>query len=168
MAILFLLCLGGLGGVSVDAWGVYNIEHYGAISGCKDCTASIHATLAAARSENPNGAEVLIPKHGVYISSPINITSNIILRVNGNLTAIRDESKFPNVELLPSSWEDLDITVVEIMERNFVNTRSFGVSMQLMLQSVVAGQLMGLDIIGYRNIIIRVLPCTVDGLEGHI
>lgn len=109
MAILFLLCLGGLGGVSVDAWGVYNIEHYGAISGCKDCTASIHATLAAARSENPNGAEVLIPKHGVYISSPINITSNIILRVNGNLTAIRDESKFPNVELLPSYGYDLDL-----------------------------------------------------------
>ena len=95
----------------VNAWTVYNIEDFGATSG-KDSTAAIHAALAAA-SEQRDGAEVLVPPNGNYFTSPMNITTNVVLRVDGNLTGLRDAEEYPVVDLLPSygrdlSYEDLD------------------------------------------------------------
>lgn len=114
--ILFFLSLLQLqfhGGYSTSkiSWRIFNIEDFGATPNSgKDCTTAIHRALsAAAYHENYGGAEVLIPNNGVYITSPINITSNIILRVNGNLTAIKDASKYPIVQLLPSYNYDLDL-----------------------------------------------------------
>jgi len=85
---------------------VYNIEDYGARTD-EDCTEAIRNTLKAAALEKYS-AEVLIPK-GNFITAPINITSNIIFRVNGHLTAIKDSSRYPPVSLLPSYKYDLDI-----------------------------------------------------------
>ena len=62
---------------------VYNIEDYGARTD-QDCTEAIRNTLKAAALEQ-HGAEVLVPT-GNFISAPINITSNIIFRVNGHVT----------------------------------------------------------------------------------
>ena len=70
---------------------VYNIEDYGARTD-QDCTEAIRNTLKAAAREK-HGAEVLIPK-GNFISAPINITSNIIFRVNGRLTAVKDSPMY--------------------------------------------------------------------------
>lgn len=104
--LLLLYCL-----AFVDAWKVYNIQDFGAVSG-EDSSDAIHSALAAAGQER-EGAEVLIPKDGVYLTSPINVTSNVILRVDGNLTGLRDEERYPIVDLLPSyghdtSYEGLD------------------------------------------------------------
>ncbi|KAL7550951.1 hypothetical protein ACHAWF_017294 [Thalassiosira exigua] len=91
----------------VDA-KVYNIEDFGAKPG-KDSSDAIRSALAAAAKE-PNGAEVLVPRNekGEYLTSPINITSNIVFRVDGNLTGLRDQEKYPIVDNLPSYDEDLD------------------------------------------------------------
>ena len=85
---------------------VYNIEDYGARTD-QDCTEAIRNTLKAAALEK-YGAEVLVPR-GNFLSAPINITSNIIFRVNGHLTAVKDSSRYPPVSLLPSYGYDLDL-----------------------------------------------------------
>ena len=88
---------------------VYNIKDYGARTDQEDCTEAIRNTLeAAALDEKNGGAEVLIPK-GNFITAPINITSNITLRINGHLKPIKDSSKYPPVALLPSYGYDLDL-----------------------------------------------------------
>ena len=84
---------------------VHNIEDYGAVSG-EDSSEAIHSALAAAGEEG--GGEVLVPKNGVYLTSPLNVTTNVVLRVEGNLTGLRDEEKYPVVDLLPSYSDSLD------------------------------------------------------------
>lgn len=84
---------------------MHNIEEYGALPG-EDSSEAIHSALAAAGKEG--GGEVLVPKDGVYFTSPLNVTTNVVLRVEGNLTGLRDEEKYPVVDLLPSYSDSLD------------------------------------------------------------
>ena len=104
ISLLVLLCL--VSSLVLVHSRVYNIEDYGARTD-QDCTEAIRNTLKAA-SLDKHGAEVLIPK-GNFISAPINITSNIIFRVNGHLKAMKDSSRYPPVSLLPSYNYDLDL-----------------------------------------------------------
>lgn len=70
------------------------------------------ASLHVADLRNTDGAEVYVPSvrdgGGIYLTSPVNVTSNVILRVDGTLRGIPDESAYPIVDVLPSYGKDLD------------------------------------------------------------
>lgn len=88
-SLLLLLCV-----ALARGWKALNIEDFGARSG-KDSTDAIRSALAAAGKER-DGAEVLVPKGGSYLTAPLNITSNVILRVDGNLTGLPGSGKVPH------------------------------------------------------------------------
>ena len=77
-----------------------SIEAFGAVGdNATDCTFAIRAALSAVAA---GGGEVLVPAAGVYKTGPLNLTSNVRLRVEGVLFGLEDSSRFPAVAELPS------------------------------------------------------------------
>ena len=51
------------------------------------------------------GGEVLVPgpaATAVFRTGPINLTSNVVLRVEGTMRAVEDREAFPQIAVLPS------------------------------------------------------------------
>jgi polygalacturonase len=51
---------------------------------------------------------VLLQANKVYQTAPVNLTSNVILRVEGTMRAVENRSAFPKIAVLPSVGHDYD------------------------------------------------------------
>ncbi len=90
-------------------WKVVSIEDYGAKGdNATDNTKAFHDALLAVKG----GGEVLVPAGlgvaKIFQTAPINLTSNVVLRVEGTMRAVEDKSKFPVIDVLPSVGHDYD------------------------------------------------------------
>ena len=90
---------------TIVAWKSVSVDDFGAKGdNSTDNTKAFRAALAAVIG----GGEVLVPSAGVYQTAPINLTSNVVLRVEGTMRAVADRSKFPKIAVLPSVGHDYD------------------------------------------------------------
>ena len=90
----------------VAAWKSVNVEDFGAKGdNATDNTKAFRAALLAVAA---GGGEVLVPAAKVYQTAPINLTSNVVLRVEGTMRAVTDRDKFPKIGILPSVGHDYD------------------------------------------------------------
>lgn len=88
-------------------WRVVNILDFGAIGdNVTDNTIAIQEALRAVKDSG--GGEVLVPAGGVFQTTPINLTSNVALRVEGVLRGVADQDKFTILPALPSYGRDAD------------------------------------------------------------
>ena len=62
----------------------------------------------AALASVAGGGEVVVPAGGCFRTAPVNLTSNVVLRVEGTMRAMEDRSLFPIIEVLPSVGHDYD------------------------------------------------------------
>jgi polygalacturonase len=94
--------------VKAVEWKVVSIEDYGAKGdNATDNTKAFRNALLAVEG----GGEVLVPgpvSTKIFQTAPINLTSNVVLRVEGTMRAVEDKSKFPVIDVLPSVGHDYD------------------------------------------------------------
>ena len=64
-----------------------------------DNTKAFRTALLAVKQE---GGEVLVPADKIYQTAPVNLTSNVVLRVEGTMRAVEDRDAFPKIGVLPS------------------------------------------------------------------
>lgn len=83
--------------VSVDDMGAKGDNH-------TDNTKAFRAALASV----VGGGEVIVPAGGCFRTAPVNLTSNVVLRVEGTMRAMEDRSLFPVIDVLPSVGHDYD------------------------------------------------------------
>jgi len=50
----------------------------------------------------------VVPARQVYRTAPVNLTSNVVLRVEGTMRAVENRSAFPKIAVLPSVGRDYD------------------------------------------------------------
>ena len=81
-------------------WRVVSIDDFGAIA--DNQTDNAKAIQAAVDAVRATGGEVVVPFGGVYQTSPVNLTSNLIFRVEGTLFGLQDQYAYPAVPALPS------------------------------------------------------------------
>jgi polygalacturonase len=90
---------------TVAAWKAVSVDDFGASGdNSTDNTKAFRSALAAVKQEG--GGEVLVPATGVYRTGPVNLTSNVVLRVEGTMRAVQDRTLFPKVAILPSVRRD--------------------------------------------------------------
>jgi polygalacturonase len=87
-------------------WKSVSIEDFGAKG--DNTTDNTHAFRAALLAVKEGGGEVLVPAGKVYQTAPINLTSNVVLRVEGTMRAVEDRDAFPKIGILPSVGHDYD------------------------------------------------------------
>ena len=51
---------------------------------------------------------MLVPAGKAYRTAPVNLTSNVVLRVEGTMRAVEDRKAFPKIGVLPSVGHDYD------------------------------------------------------------
>ena len=99
---LFLTVIGSVSGVRSYAWKRVSILEFGAVGdNATDNTKAFRSALLAV----VGGGELLVPgpaATAVFRTAPINLTSNVVLRVEGTLRAVEDREAFPQVAVLPS------------------------------------------------------------------
>lgn len=101
LAVLLLGCLSP----SAHGWKSVSVEDFGAIGdNATDNTKAFRAALAAV----VGGGEVLVPASKVFRTAPVNLTSNVVFRVEGTMRAIQNRSLFPKIGILPSVGHDYD------------------------------------------------------------
>lgn len=87
-------------------WKVVSVEDFGAVGdNGTDNTVAFRAALLAVK---PTGGEVVVPAGKVYRTGPVNLTSNVVLRVDGVMRAVENRSAFPKIGILPSVGHDYD------------------------------------------------------------
>ena len=78
----------------------YSVLKYGAVGdGKSDDTTAVRATLAAANASN--GGRVIFDANYTFLTGCFNITSNIILDIQGKILASNDSKDFVPVQPLP-------------------------------------------------------------------
>lgn len=98
-------CAGAAAGAAAS-WKQVSIEDFGAVGdNHTDCTHAFRSALLAVKE---SGGEVLVPADKIYQTAPINLTSNVVLRVEGTMRAVEDREKFPKIGILPSVGHDYD------------------------------------------------------------
>jgi hypothetical protein len=113
------------------AWKTVSVVDFGAKGdNATDNTAAFHAALLAV--EKSGGGEVLVPAwqyeenddirvYQVFQTAPINLTSNVVLRVEGHMRAVQDKSKVRSQNYTPDSTRLSHLTVwglcVEVPDR---------------------------------------------------
>lgn len=86
-------------------WPSVNIVDFGAKGdNYTDNTEAIHRAFQAVNG----GGEVLVPEGGVFQTAPFNLSSNVILRVEGTLRGIEEQDKFPVIAPPPSYGREAD------------------------------------------------------------
>lgn len=105
MAFLHVLVLSVLAHAAhAVAWRTVSVEDFGAVGdNSTDNTLAFRAALQAVSG----GGEVLVPA-GVFQTAPFNLTSNIVLRVDGTIRGVENRSAYPLIGVLPSYGHDLD------------------------------------------------------------
>jgi len=90
-----------LASARASAWRVCDVTAFGAVGdGSSDATAAIRACLAACD-------EVVLKHGGAFVSGPLNLTSNQVLRVDGTLLASQEPRDYPLVApLLGYGWSN--------------------------------------------------------------
>ena len=102
VSVLALPCATAAG-----AWKQVSIEDFGAVGDNRtDCTHAFRSALLAVKESG--GGEVLVPADKIFQTAPINLTSNVVLRVEGTMRAVEDRDKFPKIGILPSVGHDYD------------------------------------------------------------
>ena len=92
---------------AIKEWNVVNILDFGAIGdNVTDNTIAMQEALRAV--QDLGGGQVLVPAGGVFQTAPINLTSNVALRVDGVLRGVADQDKFTVLPALPSYGRDAD------------------------------------------------------------
>jgi len=87
------------------AWKSVSVEDFGAKGdNATDNTDAFRKALEAV----VGGGEVVVPASKVFQTAPVNLTSNVVLRVEGTMRAVEDKSKFPIIDILPSVGHDYD------------------------------------------------------------
>lgn len=90
-ALLLLSVLSACPCTAAAEWRAVSIEDFGAVGDNK--TDSTHAFRAALLAVKAGGGEVLVPANKIYQTAPINLTSNVVLRVEGTMRAVEDRDK---------------------------------------------------------------------------
>eukprot|EP01050_Picozoa_sp_SAG11_P020782 SAG11_NODE_3570_length_2362_cov_5.801149_1_plen_527_part_00 len=79
----------------VVGWKEVSVEDFGAKGDNEtDNTKAFRAALLAIKA---GGGEVLVPAGGVFRTAPVNLSSNVVLRVEGTMRALTDRSAFPQI-----------------------------------------------------------------------
>lgn len=86
------------------AWRSVSVTEFGAIGDNK--TDNTEAFRAATRAVD-GGGEIIVPS-GIFQTAPFNLTSNVVLHVDGTVRGVENRSKFPKIGVLPSYGFDLD------------------------------------------------------------
>lgn len=103
-ALALLLCLGTQVAWAAG-WKSVTVEDFGAVGDNQtDNTAAFRAALRAV----VGGGEVVVPAGKAYQTGPVNLTSNVVLRVDGTMRAVMNRSAFPKIAVLPSVGHDYD------------------------------------------------------------
>ena len=101
--VMLLLCL--LGRPALGAWRSVSVVEMGAKGdNATDNTKAFRAALASVEG----GGEVVVPAGGCFRTAPINLTSHVVLRVEGTMRALEDRDAFPKIAVLPSVGHDYD------------------------------------------------------------
>jgi hypothetical protein len=87
------------------AWRTVSVEDFGAKG--DNSTVNTKAFRAALASV-AGGGEVVVPAGGCFRTAPVNLTSNVVLRVDGTMRAVEDREAFPIIGVLPSVGHDYD------------------------------------------------------------
>lgn len=88
-------------------WISVNVEQYGAVGdNHTDNTAAFRKAMSAVAAVG--GGEVLVPAGKCFQTAPFNLSSNVVLRVEGIVRAIENFHAFPILPVLPSYGHDLD------------------------------------------------------------
>ena len=83
-----------------------SVADFGAVGdNATDNTLAFRAALLAVRDA---GGEVVVPPGKTYRTGPVNLTSNVVLRVAGVMRAVPNRSAFPKIGVLPSVGHDYD------------------------------------------------------------
>ena len=121
VALIVLQLLVGIGRPSVaapsssvalskGAWRIYDVRAFGAKGDnhTKD-TAAIKAAIEAATTAG--GGEIVLPAPGQYLTGPLNLSSNQLLRVEpgASLLASQDVADYPEVASFPSYEGSRDV-----------------------------------------------------------
>jgi polygalacturonase len=83
---------------SVHQWKSVSVEDFGAVGdNVTDNTKAFRSALLAVAG----GGEIVVPGGGskVFRTAPVNLTSNVVLRVDGTMRAVEDKTKFPVVRV---------------------------------------------------------------------
>ncbi len=103
---LSVMTTGAVAAGAAGGWKQVSIEEFGAVGdNHTDCTHAFRSALLAVKE---SGGEVLVPADKIYQTAPINLTSNVVLRVEGTMRAVEDRDKFPKIGILPSVGHDYD------------------------------------------------------------
>eukprot|EP00041_Stephanoeca_diplocostata_P036063 m.1298652 g.1298652 ORF g.1298652 m.1298652 type:complete len:976 (+) comp24798_c1_seq90:51-2978(+) len=97
----------GLSPTKMVRWISINVEEYGAVGdNHTDNTISFRKAMSAVAAAG--GGEVVVPPGKCFQTAPFNLSSNVVLRVEGTVRAIEDFHAFPIIPVLPSYGHDLD------------------------------------------------------------
>jgi len=102
LAILLACCF-----ARAASWRTVSVEDYGAKGdNSTDNTAAFRQALLVVRTDG--GGEVIVPDAGVFRTAPFNLSSNVLLRVEGVVRGVDEQAAFPVVGVLPSYGHDTD------------------------------------------------------------
>jgi len=104
-SLLAILALKAASGEASPRWHSVSVEDYGAVGdNATDNTDAFRSALLAVAG----GGEVVVPASKIFQTAPVNLTSNVVLRVEGTMRAVEDKSKFPVVGILPHVGHDYE------------------------------------------------------------